>query len=93
MPSFFQMHFFISAFLTGIKVIMEWNLEFCLRPFHECTVNMGNTVRHQISNTGAMKKKKQKNSKELNDRQLTRIFKRHRRAKFPETPADFNVGH
>ncbi|GFW11768.1 HTH_Tnp_Tc3_2 domain-containing protein [Trichonephila clavipes] len=59
------------------------------RPFYECSLNIGNPVKHQIYDISVAGKKPMQ---ERDQRRLTRIIKRDRRAILPQTAADFNAG-
>ncbi|GFV30099.1 HTH_Tnp_Tc3_2 domain-containing protein [Trichonephila clavipes] len=61
---------------------------FHIRPFHKCTANIGNPIKHQICNIAAAGK----NMQEQDQRRLTRIIKRDRRATLPQIAAYFNAG-
>ncbi|GFW81414.1 HTH_Tnp_Tc3_2 domain-containing protein [Trichonephila clavipes] len=68
--------------------ISEVAMDFHLRPFHECTVNIGNPAKHQ----GSILLRSKKIMQEQDQRRLAIINKRNRRATLQQIAAYFNVG-
>ncbi|GBN73030.1 hypothetical protein AVEN_36796-1 [Araneus ventricosus] len=69
------------------EVVMKFG--YSRTTIHECTVNIGYPVKHQISVIGGTEKK---TSKERDRRRLTRNLKRVRRATLPQIAASLSVG-